>query len=371
MKCTFVTNGLALSYDHVVKPCCMFKHNNWNHTLSNTDLSQWFSSEVVQDLKTQLEQDIWPAECTWCEQQENQERGDSIRLGGESAYGHYTQDDITLEIRPGNTCNFACQTCWPAASSRVSSYHKQAFGTKDVRSKRYDDFGFLDLIKHRLKDIVLLGGEPFYDKNCLNFLSWLKDSDIDANLTMFTNGSVVDWDFIHNYVGKLTVVVSIDAFGNLAEYVRPGTEWNTVSTNYSKLKQTGHINTRVNVTTSVYNYPFLEELVEWLAMDWPEIVSFGIVSQPYLQEFVVPNHCRAKIVDGLLNTVNIVNNSNIIEHQKQNATGALTSIAKNLQSENFDKELHNQFLRHMTRLDLVKNLYGIDYNSYYEEIKKI
>ena len=28
-------------------------------------------------------------------------------------------DDITLEIRPGNTCNFACQTCWPEASSRV------------------------------------------------------------------------------------------------------------------------------------------------------------------------------------------------------------------------------------------------------------
>ena len=370
MKCIFTTNGLAFSYDHKVKPCCVFKRDTWEHTIDNTDLTTWFSSPAMTKIRDQLDKDIWPSQCSSCKFQESQGRGDSVRLNGESSYNHYTNDDLTLEIRPGNTCNFACQTCWPSASSRVSSYHKQAFGTKDVVSKRYDDFSFLDPVKHRLKDIVLLGGEPFYDKSCLNFLSWLKNSDTDANLTMFTNGSVLDWDFINNYKGKLTISVSLDAVGKIAEYVRPGTEWETVSENYARLKKTPHINTRVNITPSVYNFPFLSDLVEWLAQDWPEIVSIGIVSQPYLRECVVPKDCRTQIIDNLLNTVNVVKNSNIIEHQKQNTIGALMSIANNLQTEEFDNHLHEQFLQHMTKLDLVKNLYGIDYSGYYEDIKK-
>jgi len=59
MNCKFVTNGIALSYDHIVKPCCMFKHNNWDHTVHNTDLNNWVNSEAVKTIKGQLEQDIW------------------------------------------------------------------------------------------------------------------------------------------------------------------------------------------------------------------------------------------------------------------------------------------------------------------------
>ena len=129
-----------------------------------------------------LAQGVWPKNCNFCKQQESQGRNDSVRLNGLSSYSNYSQDDITLEIRPGSVCNFACQTCWPAASTRVKSYYDQAkitivkkdlLTSVDVEEKNnFENFDFLNPIAHRLKSVVLLGGEPFYDKNCLNFLDW-------------------------------------------------------------------------------------------------------------------------------------------------------------------------------------------------------
>jgi ubiquitin C-terminal hydrolase len=56
-----------------------------------------------------------------------------MRLNGDAAYSHYAQDELVLEIRPGNTCNLACQTCWPQASSRVTDYYRKAKKTIDIQ----------------------------------------------------------------------------------------------------------------------------------------------------------------------------------------------------------------------------------------------
>lgn len=370
MNCKFLSNGLALSYDHLVKPCCEFVKKDWKHNIENTDLTTWFESATVKEMQAKLNAGEFPERCVRCKNIEVQNRGDSMRLNGESAYGHYTKDDITLEIRPGNTCNFACQTCWPAASSRVSSYHKQAFGTTDIVSKRYTDYRFLDPIAHRLRNIVLLGGEPFYDKNCIKFLEWLQEKQLDAALTLFTNGSVIDWDFINNYKGKLTVVVSLDAIGKVAQYIRPGTDWAIVKENYERLYNTHHINTRVNITTSIYNVPFVGELVRWLAQDWPEIVSFGNAVEPHLSLSAIPKNLVDSIVKDLQETIEIVKKSNIVLHQKQNTEGALSDIINRLRTYDFDKEQYTQFVNYKTKLDMVKNLYGEDYSPYFTNFTK-
>lgn len=370
MNCKFLSNGLALSYDHLVKPCCEFNKKDWKHNIENTELTTWFESATVKEMQAELNAGEFPERCTRCKNIEVQNRGDSMRLNGESAYGHYTKDDITLEIRPGNTCNFACQTCWPAASSRVSSYHKQAFGTTDIVSKRYTDYRFLDPIAHRLRDIVLLGGEPFYDKNCAKFLEWLQDKKLDAALTLFTNGSMIDWDFVNNYKGNLTIVVSLDAMGEVAEYIRPGAKWETVRSNYKKLLAIQHINTRVNITVSVYSIPFIGQLLQWLAQDWPEIVSFGTASETHLDLNVVPKTLVDPIVKDLRETIDIINASKIILHQKQNTEAVLLAIINKLLTEDFDSNHHEQFVNYMTKLDMVKNLYGEDYNIYFKNITK-
>tara|TARA_X000001382_G_scaffold25338_3_gene15874 strand:+ start:4004 stop:5119 length:1116 start_codon:yes stop_codon:yes gene_type:complete len=369
MKCKFLEHGVVLQYEKSVKPCCVWKTDDWHHPIANTDLTKWFDLPQLEQARNKLAQGIWPKNCSKCERQESSGRGDSMRLNGKSAYGDYSNDEITLEIRPGNTCNFSCQSCWPEASSRVASHHRQAFGIGNVVSERYTDYSILDSVAHRIRDIVVLGGEPFYDKSCLKFFEWLQEKNLDAGLLVFTNASMIDFDFVESYQGKLTMHVSLDAFGRVAEYVRQGTEWDTVKRNYDRLMDTPNVDVRVNITASVYNYPFISELVEWLAQDWPGIVTFGTAFQPYLQESVVPKHLVEKIAQDLERTTKIIWQSKIPEHQQHNASNALQDIANKLLTKEFDATLHDQFVNHCTKLDEVKNLYGEDYDEYFARVK--
>ena len=374
MECKFIKHGIALSYDQIVKPCCTWKiSQSWreNNQLHKVDLSTWHQSSQVQQARAQLESDQWPSSCVECKKIEDQNRFDSIRGNGNHAYANYTADDITLEIRPGNTCNFACQTCWPEASSRVAQYYSQAklIDIKDLDSNRMDDFDFLLPIARRIRDVVVLGGEPFYDKSCLKFLDWA-EKNLQSNIMMFTNGSTINWNWIESYPGKITLIFSLDAVGRPAEYIRYGTDWPLVKENYLKTKSLHNVETRVNVTCSVFNYAHLKELIEFLCKDWPGVVSFGTPINSYQTESAIPMHLRLELVRDLECAVEILTGANIPSDQKSNAINAVSSIVNNLKNNNFSQSDHTQLQNFIAKMDQVKQINAEDYCKFLGLIKQ-
>lgn len=372
MECKFATNGLAIDYFGTVKPCCAFRPDDDYRIKNNikiVNLANWQQNPPINKIKQDLSRDIWPVECSQCQQIEEQNRGDSIRLNAASAYQQYTQEDITLEIRGGSVCNFACQTCWPQASSRVAQFYQKS----NIDFVPHHDmdwtFDHLDPIKHRLRDIVLLGGEPFYDRRCLEFLSWTQQEKINAALTIFTNGSVLDQNFLRDYPGKLTIVFSIDAVGSAAEYIRFGSIWDTVQENYEYCRRLSKIETRVNITTSPYNYYHLPNLIEWLAQDWPAVVSFGMAGTSsnslFMDESVFPLEYRDALITRVIQAADIVKHSDIESMQQANAIGALESIAENLKHTPYDQTKHDRMRSFIHNMDRVKN---IDIWNYCPEI---
>lgn len=371
MNCKLLTNGIAIGYDKVVKPCCVFKTSeSWkkiNH-INNVNLATWHQTDQLNNLTTNLNNNIWPNECSVCQVIENMNRGDSVRLNAENSYSNYSSTDITLEIRPGSVCNFACQTCWPLASSRVREFYKKAnlleIKTEDKKNK-FTNFNFLLPIRARLKNIIILGGEPFYDKDCLRLLSWLSNNDFLSDIIIFTNGSNIDFNFIKNYKGKLTLVFSLDAIGKPAEYIRYGTSWDIVLKNFNDCKNFKNINLRVNITTSPYNYFYLKDLIEFLVQDWPEVVSFGVASTSnnslFMDETVIPMENRKKIVDSLNDTKSILMYADIEYYQKINAINAVESIINNLINFNWNESKFTQFKNFVKSMDSVKNISCLDY----------
>lgn len=365
MECKFISNGLAISYDQVVKPCCNWQvDQTWKqeHHINKINLVNWHSSPSVINKQNELIANHWPANCKECARSESQGRQDSIRGNGNSAYAHYQSSDITLEIRPGSVCNFACQTCWPAASSKVAHYHSQAglIDIKSVDSKSIDNFDFLLPVADRIRDVVLLGGEPFYDKSCRRFLTWAQDH-LTANLIMFTNGSEIDFNFLTNYKGRITLVFSLDATGRAAEYVRFGTVWEDVISNYQRAKQL--VNTRVNITCSVYNYHHIESVISLLTPDWPEVVSFGTPRDEYLSVSSIPLALRPEIAESLTKTIQSVKAATIESGQKHNAINALQNILDNLNTQPWSKEHHQQWCKFVNAMDSVKHVDARDYCS--------
>lgn len=363
MECKFIEHGIAISYDQVVKPCCDWNMDDqWKraHHISKTNLVDWHQNSDLAGKRNELAADQWPTNCKQCHRLESQGRWDSNRGNANSAYAHYQPGDITLEIRPGSVCNFACQTCWPAASSRVAQYHNQAglIDIKTLDSKSIDNFDFLLPVADRIKDVVLLGGEPFYDKSCLKFLAWAREH-LTANLFMFTNGSYIDFDFLENYKGKITLVFSLDAVGRAAEYVRFGTVWNDVLSNYQRAKQL--VSVRVNITCSVYNYHHIESLMELLTTDWPDVVSFGTPYDEYLSVSSIPVELRSDTISSLSRAVDLVSQAEIESGQKHNASNALKNIINNLNTQAWNPENHQQWCEFVTAMDRVKHINVRDY----------
>lgn len=364
MKCKFLDHGLAIGYDSVVKPCCVWKvDQTWkdSNQLTQVSLDQWHKSSTMIAIKNQLNQDVWPSQCNSCEHAEFENRG-SIRGDGASAYANYGPEDITLEIRPGNVCNFACQTCWPEASTRVAQFHHQAgiIDIKSINSSPIKQFDFLEPIAHRIKDLVLLGGEPFYDKDCLKFLQWAAHH-LTARIIMFTNGSAVDWDWIDSYPGKIVLVFSLDAVGRAAEYIRLGTDWAIVEQNFQKARNHPNVELRVNITLSAYNLNYVQDVVDLLTPNWPSVVSFGIPHQLLFRENVIPVQYRANIIAGLESCVTAIKQAEIESGQKSHAVNALTSTITNLQTQSWDHACYKEFQKFVADMDRVKRIRVGDY----------
>lgn len=368
MECKFLTNGIAIDYFGTVKPCCIFRPTQKyrdNNSIKTVNLSEFHLTSDVIKIKNELAQDRWPEECGYCKEIESQSRQDSTRLNGLKSYSQYNNNDIFLEIRGGSTCNFACQTCWPQASSRVSQFYKQA-NLSFVSTQDMDwDFDVLTKIKYRLRDIVVLGGEPFYDKNCLKFLNWLQKESIFVPLIIFTNGSMLDKKFIDGYQGKLTIVFSIDAVGLPSEYIRYGSDWKIVKNNYKYCLDHPKVETRINITTSPYNYYYLPDLLSWILNNWPDVVTFNTANTSknsyFMDESVFTKKYRPLLIDRLNSIVIKLGRSPIEEMQKINAQNALQSITKNLLTIDYNPEYHKQIKFFIQTMDRVKNSNIWDY----------
>jgi sulfatase maturation enzyme AslB (radical SAM superfamily) len=360
MKCKFLEHGIAIGYDHVVKPCCEWiqdpEWNQQNH-ISQVDLETWHQSPQIIKIRDQLESGHWPTACQLCAQIEQNGRQDSMRGNGLSAYVDYQDQDITLEIRPGSVCNFACQTCWPAASSRVAQYHHQAglIDIKTVNSNNIDDFEFLLPVAGRIRNVVLLGGEPFYDPSCQKFLSWAKQN-LQATITMFTNGSHVDWDWVDAYPAGITMVFSIDAVGQAAEYVRYGTNWPAVLANYRRAQAHAKVDLRVNITMSVYNYHLIPDVINLLIPQWPKIVSFGQPRQLHLTEIAIPTKNRPELVQRLQGAVEQLLASDIEVGQQHNAVNAVRGVIAKLSQPNYDPVQFDRLQKFVSKMDQVKHI---------------
>lgn len=377
MHCKFLENGIAIAYQDAVKPCCTWRSDQtWlkEQSLQKVNFVNWHKvNKELTDARNLLAKDIWPENCLNCQVVEDQGRQDSIRLGGNRAYADFSPEDLTLEIRPGSVCNFACQTCWPPASSRVYQYHKIANilpdqkeldqrkflnSTDGIKSEGIDNFDFLLPVADRLRNIVLLGGEPFYDPACLKFLDWWQ-KHTSASLIVFTNGSVIK--NLEQFTNPITLVFSLDAVGKEAEYIRFGTDWPVVWENFTYARKFSNVDIRVNITTSAYNFYYFPDVIDSLIDDWPNVVTFGNTYEPHLSEAVIPLEFREPIINKLNSCIQKLQAANIEEGQKANAVNAVQSIVNNLTKLPFNQKEFLNFKKFVDAMDRVKHIQIKDY----------
>ena len=216
-----------------------------------------------------------------------------------------------LEVFLDNTCNLACTYCCVEESSKIlleskkydpaGDFTKKYFGDRDrILSKQerieYKDL-LIDWLKRNgasLRRLHLLGGEPFYNKDFLEFISlWKQFPNKNLIINVVSNVSVnsVQWkkqiDLLSDLVDSeciedFELTASLDCWDVQQEYVRTGFKCKLAENNieyYLSKQTTKYLN--INSTHSLMSVPYYDKLIK-KKIEWEEkfkkpIRTFGMI----------------------------------------------------------------------------------------------
>lgn len=266
-----------------VYPCCLsnneseFRYGN----LNEKSLSELFNSDVIKQMRLDLLAGKKHGACTRCYEQEdmgfrsmrnsfNEQYYDANILSSTNSDG--SVDNIVLpywDLRFSNICNMKCRTCGPDFSTQWHS-DAQSLGNSDLKVKKIRHSIIEESAKYAndIDQVYFAGGEPLIMDEHWQFVNQLKNKNIrfyyQTNMSQlfYKGNSAIDlWNTFEN----VTVTASLDAHGDLASYVRSGTNWDKIEENIKLVReQCPHVVFNVSCTTSILNVHSIIEFYEYL-----------------------------------------------------------------------------------------------------------
>ncbi len=360
--------------DGNVLPCCIGDHKFPLGNVQSHDIKDVWNSQQYKDMRVNMLNGTRCKECTSCYQAEDA-GVNSFRQTVNRDYAEFlnyadaTQENGYLEsmqikyldIRWSNICNFKCRGCSSTySSSWATEDNKQGqnkkvfiFAGGESNDKLYDQIKpFLS----EVKEIYFAGGEPLLmDKHydILNHLIETNNTDIkiryNTNLSSLTfkGTSVVKmWQQFSN----VHLNVSLDSWGNRAEYIREGTEWNTLVENIKTVKEScPHIFIGIASVISAFNVYTLPEFIDYMVsnklVDSNTAVSFYCLLNPNFYSFnIFDQDTKNKIIDKLSN-----------RQYNSTVNSQIENVIKHLQLSTVDVNLQRQFKTHTDYYDDIRN----------------
>tara|TARA_A100001388_G_C28774372_1_gene506235 strand:+ start:94 stop:1257 length:1164 start_codon:yes stop_codon:yes gene_type:complete len=326
-------------------PCCKYTLDKTNPlpTIFDVDtLDKLHNTSPFKKIRYDIENKIDSIACSmcWIKESTNQE---SRRTATQNLYQKtktkinpgYIQD---MEIALDYTCNMMCRSCgtdasskWMSAKSVLDSFEKHEVPSHGVvynKSPKQFAEQFKKVIINtnfsKMRQVKVLGGEPFYSKNIDWFIEKLYNEVEDRealDLNIFTNASVWPKDETLKRLLKfprVSITLSLDAINDLANVIRWGVRWDQIYPIVLKWKQTP-IHLHINNTISIQNVNHAKDFLQF-ANNNNINVSFNFLDRPnYLSVYQFPLKERKKwILQGDSKTEKLFNSSLLADIQTQN-----------------------------------------------------
>lgn len=278
---------LEIKHNGDLYPCCVYESSiGSSETGSLQDTLE--NSSMVQ-LRKEFMQGERPSGCTHCWKLEDQglksNRQWHVKQYSQKFYEEYF-DNIkirSLDIKPGNVCNFKCRICNPTNSSLFADEARNLIqksvipidsftSARSGRWVEYNDYVWNEL-KNLLPDIENLdfyGGEPFLVKQIPELLTYAVTQGHAEKIKIHfnSNGSVFPEKLIPILLKFKTVdiTLSIDNIGRRFELERGGS-WQDVSANILKFMglRSNKFEVYLMPTVNIQNVYYLDELLSWAA----------------------------------------------------------------------------------------------------------
>lgn len=252
--------------------CC--RHPD-NHYIKNS-FEETFTNNELTAIRQSMLSGTPVSGCEQCYSEEAQ-GVKSMRQKKIDRYG--IVDNIELQyvsIQFDNICNLKCRMCASSQSHLLYEEEKVLLENTVSWQKFIDADRYHEIDTTNLEEIWVHGGEPFLSKKADTFFKTLIEKKQVERLSigLNTNGTVKPpRHFLEALIlcHKLSLNVSIDAYGKLNDYFRSKSNFDTVIKNldyfYTHLKEqrlAKETQIGVSVTVNIYNVNKLSELIEFL-----------------------------------------------------------------------------------------------------------
>ena len=327
-----------------------------------------FNSSKMQKIRSDMMQGIQPAACSSCfsqeklgiyspRQRENETWANwhSTHDAISSCFDNYNQNKemhpISYDLRYSNTCTLKCRMCNSSSSSAINSeYQKihylwpEKFWTiKNPRINHKVD------LHSDIQKIYLAGGEPLVEPLNLEFLNNLADFNDQTVILINTSLNHLSDRFYEtlNRFKFLTLVVSIDGTHKVNDYIRHGSNFQTV---FDNIKKFSNHDMMFSTCVNMYNIFNLIDLIEFISQEFPSKKSnHGISLVNDIEELYVENlplELRPALIQKL---------QNITEKLDPQPLNGVMNLINVLEQDNFSLTKFNNFKKYTKILDSQRN----------------
>ena len=355
--------------DGSVLPCCIGDYSQHLGNVQQDKVVEIWNSEKYQTMRQKMLTGERCTECVAC--YNNEDAGvKSFRQHVNEEYAEFipSATDTSppmnlkyLDVRWSNICNFKCRTCSSTYSSSWATEDNKHGADKKVfifagGVSNDDLYSQFEPYLGTVKEIYFAGGEPLLTDKHYDILDKLiATGNTDIKLRYSTNLSsltykqknIVDY---WNKFSRVIVYVSLDSWGERAEYIREGTEWQTIEQNIKFVKANApSVYLGVSSVVSAFNVATLPEFLYYLndndLFDQNSDLSLYTINNPDYYSFDILNdEIKSKILIKLRSS-----------HFTNNIDNKISDVIARLVASQYNENLRQTFLIKTHYYDHIRN----------------
>jgi len=384
----FLTMATTASCHRVTHDPYEFKDNKMNFHNIKSKL----------EARTKMLKGEWPGRgCEHCRSTEDagghSDRISHLNMQGVTAPKELKDDltavDVTptqLEIYFGNTCNLKCLYCNSKFSSTIDNEnrihgrwihgdqddfgrHLYLPGKIEVNPNIDDDtnklFAWLEGHIHELNKVMILGGEPFLQKETERMVELLeRTSNPNLTLVIFSNLTVDParvqkwlarmWKLVEQgKLDNLQVVGSLDCWGPQAEYVRNGLDLKKYVANFEFILNKTNITPSINSALMALTIPTLPDLIKQMNT-WSKTrevywsgMKAGDAGRPYLNPTIFGKDILPLGIDKAIDIFET--NGDVVKQAQLNNLKGIRTECANTEPDPQQQRLLKTYLKELDR----------------------
>lgn len=276
---------------------------------------------------------------------------------------------VMYEIRPSNKCNIMCRMCNEKRSHLIEEENKRIGLPVRTDQWRMQDFPYDKIDWGTVKQIYWAGGEPTIMPEFYAFLRrCIANRQTEFNLCIGTNGKKLSntlMDLLDEF-SQVTFSVSIDGYKKINDYIRWGTDFDSLRENCFRILQKKH-SLAFQTVFSMYNATRLHEVYEFYDREFPGINSLVQPASP-VDGYLGPWHNPLR--EQILESMYRCRETQVYYNNGRNTDNLVEELINRCVNYDYNPDLLAQFFAYNDKLDQSRGSRLADYIPELDQARK-